>query len=211
MFSHQQESMALPRWCTAKMQMCKFHLRHGSLIPLTGRRRISIDWMTKSLESRGMTEPWHHGTSRPPIVEAEATHRALALAELMDTPILIVHVSAPNAVSYIRKAQTRLLPVYAETCPHYAVLDGREMRREGFEGAKCVCAPPLRDNPTDKEKIWEGLANGTFTVWSSDHAPTRFNDPMGKQVSLSICLTTTSAMMCTMYEFIFSSCNGSSD
>ncbi|EIM80355.1 dihydropyrimidinase [Stereum hirsutum FP-91666 SS1] len=155
-----------------------------------------IDWMTKSLESRGMTQPWHHGTSRPPLVESEATHRALSLSELLDTPILIVHVSAPDAVSHIRKAQTRLLPVYAETCPHYAVLDGRAMRtggihREGegeegrFEGAKCVCAPPLRDDPRDKERIWEGLANGTFTVFSSDHAPTRFNDPRGKQLGLT--------------------------
>lgn len=161
--------------------------------------------MTKSLESRGMTQPWHHGTSRPPLVESEATHRALSLSELLDTPILIVHVSAPDAVSHIRKAQTRLLPVYAETCPHYAVLDGRAMRtggihREGegeegrFEGAKCVCAPPLRDDPRDKERIWEGLANGTFTVFSSDHAPTRFNDPRGKQVRLPIPLPIHSSL-----------------
>lgn len=146
--------------------------------------------MTASLESRGMTQPWHHGTSRPPIVESEATHRVLALSELLDTPILIVHISAPDAVSHIRKAQTRLLPVYAETCPHYALLDGKEMRRiseeaGGFEGAKCVCAPPLREDPRDKERIWEGLANGTFTVLSSDHAPTSFNDPRGKQVTFS--------------------------
>ena len=144
---------------------------------------LSIEWMTRSLESRGMTEPWHHGTSRPPIVEAEATNRALALAELMDTPMLVVHVSAPDAVRTIRRAQTRLLPVYAETCPHYALLDGTLMRRDGFEGAKCVCSPPLRDDPLDKERVWEGLANGTFTVVSSDHAPTNYHDERGKQVS----------------------------
>ncbi|KAK7463625.1 hypothetical protein VKT23_005564 [Stygiomarasmius scandens] len=143
-----------------------------------------IDWMAKNLQERGMTEPWHHGTSRPPIVESEATNRALALAELMDTPMLIVHVSAPEAVNIIRRAQTRLLPIYAETCPHYATLDGSEMRRDGFEGAKCVCAPPLRDNPKDKERIWEGLANGTFTVLSSDHAPTCFDDDRGKKLGL---------------------------
>ncbi|THV04899.1 dihydropyrimidinase [Dendrothele bispora CBS 962.96] len=143
-----------------------------------------IDWMTNNLHERGMTEPWHHGTSRPPIVEAEATHRALALAELMDTPMLIVHVSAPEAVNIIRRAQTRLLPIYAETCPHYAILDGSEMRKDGFEGAKCVCAPPLRDDPKDKERIWEGLANGTFTVFSSDHAPTCFDDDRGKKLGM---------------------------
>ncbi|THH05565.1 hypothetical protein EW146_g9871, partial [Bondarzewia mesenterica] len=127
-----------------------------------------IEWMTRSLESRGMTEPWHHGTSRPPIVEAEATHRALALAELMDTPLLIVHVSAPDAVRTIRNAQTRLLPVCART-------DSK---------APSACArPPLRDDPRDKERVWEGLANGTFTVFSSDHAPTNYHDERGKQRS----------------------------
>ncbi|KAK0480775.1 dihydropyrimidinase [Armillaria novae-zelandiae] len=143
-----------------------------------------IDWMTKSLQARGMTEPWHHGTSRPPIVESEATNRALVLAELMDTPMLIVHVSAPEAINVIRKAQTRLLPIYAETCPHYALLDGSQMRKDGFEGAKCVCAPPLRDDPMDKERIWEGLANSTFTVISSDHAPTCYDDERGKKLGL---------------------------
>ncbi|KIY49958.1 Phenylhydantoinase [Fistulina hepatica ATCC 64428] len=144
-----------------------------------------IDWMTASLVARNMTEPWHHGTSRPPIVESEATHRALALAELLDTPMLIVHVSASEAVTTIRNAQTRLLPVYAETCPHYAVLDGSRMRKDGFEGAKYVCAPPLRDEPKCNERIWEGIANGTFTVFSSDHAPTCFHDHQGKQLGLN--------------------------
>ncbi|KAH8833105.1 dihydropyrimidinase [Flagelloscypha sp. PMI_526] len=143
-----------------------------------------VEWMTKSLELKGMTEPWHHGTSRPPIVEAEATNRALTLAELMDAPILIVHVSAPDAVRVIRSAQTRLLPVYAETCPHYALLDGSRMRTKTFEGAKCVCSPPLRDDPTDQAAIWEGLANGTFTVFSSDHAPTCYDDERGKKMGL---------------------------
>jgi dihydropyrimidinase len=106
----------------------------------------------------------------------------------MDTPMLIVHVSAPGAVDVIRAAQTRLVPIYAETCPHYAILDGSQMRKGGFEGAKCVCSPPLRDDPKDKERIWEGLANGTFTVLSSDHAPTRFNDPLGKKVRSSLFL-----------------------
>lgn len=96
--------------------------------------------------------------------------------------MLIVHVSAPDATRYIRKSQTRLLPLYAETCPHYALLSGDKMRAPGFEGAKCVCAPPLRDNPQDEERIWEGLGNGTFTVFSSDDAPTNYYHERGKQV-----------------------------
>ncbi|KAH8117262.1 dihydropyrimidinase [Phellopilus nigrolimitatus] len=145
-----------------------------------------IDWMSKSLAERGMTEPWHHGTSRPNIVESEATNRAIALAELMDAPMLIVHVSDPSATRTIRKAQTRLLPIYAETCPQYLLLSGDKMRAPGFEGAMCVCSPPLRDDPRDKERIWDGLRNGTFTVYSSDHAPTNYFDERGKQLGMTL-------------------------
>lgn len=141
-----------------------------------------VEWMSKSLEKRGMTAPWYHGISRPNIAETEATNRAIALAELMDAPILIVHVSDPAAMRTIRKAQTRLLSIYAETCPHYLLLSGDRMRAPGFEGAKCVCAPPLREDPEDKARLWEGLRNGTFTVYSSDHAPTNYYDKQGKQV-----------------------------
>ena len=141
--------------------------------------------MSNSLIERGMTEPWHHYTSRPNIVETEATYRAIALAELMDAPMLIVHVSDPVSMKTIRKAQTRLLPIYAETCPHYLLLSGDATRKPGFEGAKCVCAPPLRDDPKDKERIWDGLRNGTFTVYSSDHAPTNSYDERGKQAGRS--------------------------
>lgn len=93
-----------------------------------------IDWMTANLVERGMVEPWHHGTARPPIVEDEATNRAIALAEVVDAPILIVHVSSREAAAVIRRAQTRGLPLYAETCPHYALLTGEKMQAPGFEG-----------------------------------------------------------------------------
>lgn len=132
-----------------------------------------------------MTEPWHHGTSRPPIVEAEATNRILALSEIMDCPILFVHVSAPDAIRVIREAQSKLLSVYAETCPHYMLLTGAEMRAPGFEGAKACCAPPLRDNPEDRERVWEGLLSGTLGIYSSDHAPTNYYDADGKQLGLT--------------------------
>lgn len=94
-----------------------------------------IAWMTRDLAERGMTEPWHHGTSRPPIIESEATNRVLALSELMDCPVLFVHVSTPDAFKVIREAQTRLMSVYAETCPHYLLLTAQEMKAPGFEGA----------------------------------------------------------------------------
>ncbi len=105
-----------------------------------------IDWMTEHLEEQGMTAPYNHGTSRPPIVESEATvsaqirfvgffpltciqNRAISLAELMDTPILLVHISGGHATKVIREAQTRLLPVHGETCPQYLFLLADSMKK----------------------------------------------------------------------------------
>ncbi|KAG1730055.1 hypothetical protein EDB19DRAFT_1741419 [Suillus lakei] len=143
-----------------------------------------IDWMTQHLEQKLMTHPYHHGTSRPPIVEAEATNRAICLAELMDTPILLVHISGGPATKHIRDAQTRLLPIYGETCPQYMFLLADSMRKGDFEGAKCICSPPIREDKSDQDAMWAGVKNGTFTIVSSDHAPSKFNHPNGKQRGL---------------------------
>lgn len=98
----------------------------------------------------------------------------------MSAPVLLVHVSSGLATKVIRKAQTRVLPVYGETCPHYLFLMAENMRQNGFEGAKCVCSPPLREDSSDLAAIWQGVQNGTFTTISSDHAPTKYNHPNGK-------------------------------
>jgi dihydropyrimidinase len=132
-----------------------------------------INWITEKLEARRMTAPYYHAVSRPKIAEDEATYRIISLSELVDIPILIVHMSSKVAVSHVRKAQTRLLPVHAETCPHYLFLTSESLKGEGFEGAKCVCSPPLREDPAELEAMWQGLSNGTFTTFSSDHAPTK--------------------------------------
>jgi len=86
-----------------------------------------------------------------------------------------------SAVEHIRNAQTRSVPIHGETCPQYLFLTASNMKGKNFEGAKCVCSPPPRESPLDQEAIWRGLANGTFTVFSSDHAPFRFHDPDGKE------------------------------
>ncbi|KAI5476401.1 dihydropyrimidinase [Pseudohyphozyma bogoriensis] len=158
--------------------------QYGVTVMIHAENSDMIEFMTRSLEKQGKTAPWHHGTSRPPIIESEATGRALALSELMDCPALFVHVSAPEAMKTIRDAQTRGMSIYGETCPHYVLLDASAMKGRGFEGAKACCAPPVRENPGDKEKIWEGVANGTFTVISSDHAPTNWGGNDGKQLGL---------------------------
>ncbi|KAL4812439.1 hypothetical protein BDW67DRAFT_178760 [Aspergillus spinulosporus] len=144
-----------------------------------------IDWMTKRLESQGRTEPYAHALARPPIAEDEATYRALSLAELADVPILIVHMSSSVAAKHVRRAQTKLLPVHAETCPHYLFFTSEKLKGENFHGAMCVCSPALRENAMDLKAMWDGLVNGTFTTFSSDHAPSKFDHPLGKKKGTS--------------------------
>jgi dihydropyrimidinase len=108
----------------------------------------------------------------------EATHRAISLAELVDVPIMIVHVSNGEAMEEIRRAQQRGLKIYGETCPQYLVLTEKDMEGLNMEGAKYVCSPPPRDEKSQKE-CWAGLQQHVFSLFSSDHCPFRY-DTQGK-------------------------------
>ncbi|KAF4993961.1 hypothetical protein FGRMN_6092 [Fusarium graminum] len=145
-----------------------------------------ISMVIERLEKKGNTDPFFHAIARPRIAEDEASYRAISLAELVDAPILLVHVSSETAVEHVRHAQARLLPVHAETCPHYLFLLSDEIRKcthdDNFHGAKFICAPPLRHYPSDLEGLWRGLANNAFTTWSSDHAASNYNHPQGKKL-----------------------------
>ncbi|KAI0167056.1 hypothetical protein GGR52DRAFT_556737 [Hypoxylon sp. FL1284] len=135
-----------------------------------------LNWLTDQLEAANLFAPKYHSSSRPPVLESEATNRAIALSSLVtNTPILLVHVSDPEAALRIRQAQTAGQPVFAETCPQYLFLTRDDLDKPGFEGAKFLCSPPPR-NREDQVAIWRGLKNGTFTVLSSDHCPFRFDD-----------------------------------
>ena len=155
--------------------------RHQGMVMIHAENSDCIGWLTDRLEEAGKIAPRYHATSRPRPVEREATHRAITLAELLDVPILIVHVSARDAVWEIQRAQARGLKIFGETCPQYLFLTEDDLEAPGFEGAKCMCSPPPRDKE-NQQVIWDGLANGTFQVLSSDHAPTRYDDPKGKKL-----------------------------
>jgi dihydropyrimidinase len=154
--------------------------REGAMTMIHAENADCIAWLTDCLLEAGLTAPRYHAHARPMLVEREATHRAIALAELADVPILIVHVSGREAVEQIRHAQGLGLKVYGETCPQYLFLTGDDLDLEGFEGAKCICSPPPRDK-LNQEIIWRALENGTFHVLSSDHAPFAYAGPQGKQ------------------------------
>ena len=153
----------------------------GAMAMIHAENSDAIEWLTRKLEAAGRTAPRFHGLARPMLVEREATHRAMALAELVDVPILIVHVSGRDAVEQIRWARAQGLKVFAETCPQYLFLTAEDLGLDdSYQGARCICSPPPRDR-ANQEVIWHGLADGLFTVFSSDHAPFRMDGDEGKK------------------------------
>ncbi len=152
--------------------------REGALVMVHAENHDMIEWLSERLLAGGRRAPRHHADAHHRLAEAEATHRAVRLAELVDVPLLIVHVSSAEAAEEIGRARTRGLRIYGETCPQYLFLTARDLDRPGAEGAKFCCSPPPRDEAA-QEACWRALANGTFQVFSSDHAPYRF-DASGK-------------------------------
>ncbi len=154
--------------------------REGAMVMVHAENHDAISWLTEQLVLEHRTAPKYHAASRPPGVEAEAVHRAIALAELADVPLVIVHVTSNEAVQEICAARARGARVFAETCPQYLLLTSDDLDRPGFDGAKYVCSPPLRDR-FDQDALWQAVADGVFDIVSSDHAGYRFDDASGKK------------------------------
>ncbi len=153
----------------------------GAMAMIHAENSDCIEWLTRRLEAAGRTAPRFHAHARPMLVEREATHRAIALSELVDVPILIVHVSGREAVEQIRWARAHGLQVFAETCPQYLFLTAQDLGiDDSYQGARCICSPPPRDKG-NQDVIWQGLDDGLFTVFSSDHAPFDYDSPQGKK------------------------------
>jgi dihydropyrimidinase len=148
---------------------------HGAMTMVHAENDDVIRWLSERLLQGGHTAPRYHAMSHARIAEAEASNRAIQLARLIDTPLLVVHVSTDEAASVIRKAQDDGLKIFAETCPQYLFLTADDLDRDGMDGAMFCCSPPPRD-AADQEAMWRGLRNGTFQVFSSDHAPYRFDE-----------------------------------
>ena len=127
-----------------------------------------IDVLQRECVEKGQVEPYYHAVSRPPMVEVEATERAINIARLMDAPLYVVHVSTKGAVDAIKRAQDEGLPIYGETCTHYLTLDKENLAKPNFQGAKYVCSPALREQD-DMDYLWESIKNGWLNAISSDH------------------------------------------
>ena len=152
--------------------------QHGALTMIHAENNAMIKWMSRRLVDGGHAAPKYHALSHPRSAEAEAINRAITLAGFLDTPILIVHVSTEGGARIIAKARYDGQKVFGETCPQYMFLDASRMDLPDMQGAQLCCSPPLRDRAS-QEEIWRCLQNGTFQVYSSDHAPYRL-DASGK-------------------------------
>ena len=148
----------------------------GATICMHAENGIAIDVYVEQALKRGETDPIYHALVRKSLLEGEAAHRAIVLAELTGAQLYIVHMSAKEALEEVKAARDRGLPVFAETCPQYLYF-GLEEMGNGFEGAKYVCSPPMRDRLAGhQEALWKGLATNDLQVVSTDHCPFCFDE-----------------------------------
>ena len=149
--------------------------KNGALICMHAENGSVIDVIVQQALAEGKTAPIYHALTRPTQAEAEAVHRAIALAEMAGVPVYIVHLSSEDALNQVREARDRGLPAFAETCPQYLLLALEDVADKGWEGAKYVFTPPLRER-RNQPKLWEGLRKDNLQVVSTDHCPFCFED-----------------------------------
>ena len=149
--------------------------KNGALICMHAENGSVIDVIVQQALAEGKTAPIYHALTRPTRAEAEAVHRAIAMAEMAGVPVYIVHLSSEDALNQVREARDRGLPAFAETCPQYLLLSIEDVQDKGWEGAKYVFTPPLREKK-NQPKLWEGLRKDNLQVVSTDHCPFCFED-----------------------------------
>jgi len=147
----------------------------GGLICMHAENGVVIDAIVKRAIAEGKTAPKYHALTRPTKAEAEGVHRAIALSEIAEAPVYIVHLSCDDALQEVTRARDMGVPAYAETCPQYLFLDYSVYEQPGFEGAKYVMTPPIREK-WNQEKLWKGLQMNDLQVVSTDHCPFCFKD-----------------------------------
>jgi dihydropyrimidinase len=142
----------------------------GGLICMHAENGVVIDAIVKEALAQGKTAPKYHALTRPTKAEAEGVHRAIALAEIANAPVYIVHLSCDDSLQEVTRARDMGVPAYAETCPQYLFLDYSVYEKPGFEGAKWVMTPPIREK-WNQDKLWRGLQFNDLQVVSTDHCP----------------------------------------
>ncbi len=145
---------------------------NGGLILMHAENGVPIDVIANANAEAGLTDPYYHGVSRYPVFEGEAVNRCIRFAEAAEVPVYIVHLSSRDALEEVVRGRDRGAMAFAETCPQYLFLSLEDMKN-GFEGAKYVCSPPLR--PADhQEDLWRGLIRDDLQTVGTDHCPFDF-------------------------------------
>ena len=156
---------------------------NGAMICMHAENGSVIQVLVEEAIAAGNTAPKYHSLTRPTLMEGEATHRAIKISELAQTPLYIVHLSASEALDAVTEARDHDIPVHAETCPHYLFLTDEEYDRPEFEGAKYVMTPPLRTTKHQRA-LWRGLRTDDLQIISTDHCPFCFAEqPYGMKFS----------------------------
>ena len=148
---------------------------NGTVVCMHAENGIVIDEIVKIALAEGKTEPKYHALTRPTRMEAEGVHRAISIAEVAHVPVYIVHLSSSDALEQVMLARNRGIHAFAETCPQYLFLDHSYYEQEGFEGAKYVMTPALREK-WNQDELWKGLRFGDLQSISTDHCPFCFKD-----------------------------------
>ena len=152
---------------------------HGGMAILHAENGIVIQALIEEALEQGHTSPQYHQLTRPRLMEGEAAHRVIRIAELAEVPSYIVHLSAKEALDAVVEARDRGVHAFAETCPHYLFLDHSEYDAPGFESAKYVMTPPLRNHEC-QHALWRGLQFDDLQLVATDHCPFCMNEnPLG--------------------------------
>ena len=148
---------------------------NGALTMVHAENDGMVKWMTGRLLARGFAAPRHHAASRPRAAEVEAIQRVILLARFVEAPLMVVHVSTDGGARAIAAARAEGAEVYGETCPQYLFLEAADLDRDGLQGGKFICAPPVR-GPAEQEALWAHLKRGHLQMCNTDHAPYRFDE-----------------------------------
>lgn len=164
------------------MRVMRVAGEHGGQVSVHCENGHIIQNLVEQAVAAGQKAPKHHMLTRPPTTEGEATNRVICIAETVGTPVYIVHVSAKQALRAIAEGKERGVHVHGETCPQYLFLTAEEYDKPGFESAKVVCSPPLRERD-HVEALWNGLEAGVLDVIGTDHCPFTYSDVHGIEYS----------------------------
>ena len=144
--------------------------QHGGMVALHAENGTVIELLIQEALAQGHTAPKYHALTRPAIMEGEATHRGIKLAELAEAPVYFVHLSAQEALKHVVEARDLGVPVFAETCPHYLFFDESVYDSEDFDVARYVMTPPLRSKAA-QNALWTALRTDDLQLISTDHCP----------------------------------------